>query len=174
MRLVLALAFVVACHKKAPEPSTSLFDALSDPTLSAADQAARDAARQEDVSRLVENFKRVYFATDSAILDSSSRTALTENAAILSKWPEIKVEVQGHADERGTTEYNLALGQRRAGAVTSWLAGNGVGGSRLAAVSYGEEMPLTPGSGETSWSQNRRAEFRITWGASGTLAGTAY
>lgn len=171
MRFLSLALVLVACHKKTPEPSASAGLHDLNP-LSAAELAARDEARQEDVVRLTENFKRVYFATDSATLDTDSRAALTENAAILTHWPELRVEVQGHADERGTTEYNLALGQRRATAVTSWLGTQGVPADRLAAVSYGEEMPATAGSSESAWTANRRAEFRVTWGANTTVAGT--
>ena len=74
--------------------------------------------------------------------------------------------MQGHADDRGTTDYNLALGERRARAVRDALTSMGASSSQLTVISYGEERPLANGSGEGSWSQNRRAEFRVTTGAS--------
>ena len=84
----------------------------------------------------------------------------------------LRVEVQGHADERGTVDYNLALGQRRARRVTDWLEASGVPGSRLRTVTYGEELPLVAGNDERAWSQNRRAEFRITSGRSSVVGTT--
>ncbi len=124
------------------------------------------------VQQMVANFSRVYFDFDSATLSSSSKTALAENAGILGDNPEIKVEVQGHADERGTTDYNLALGQKRATSVQSYLSGQGVAKSRITTVSYGEERPLEGSASEVAWSKNRRAEFRITWGSDGAVKGT--
>lgn len=124
------------------------------------------------VKQMVANFSRVYFDFDSATLSSSSKTALAENAGILQDNPDIKVEVQGHADERGTTDYNLALGQKRANSVQSYLSGQGIAKSRITTVSYGEERPLQDGASETAWSKNRRAEFRITWGGEGGVQGT--
>ena len=84
---------------------------------------------------------------------------------------DIKVEIQGHADERGTTDYNLALGQKRSDSVKSYLVSAGVAPSRLSSISYGEEQPLDMAHTEIAWSKNRRAEFRITWGG-GDLQGS--
>jgi peptidoglycan-associated lipoprotein len=122
---------------------------------------------------MAKNFKRVFFELDQVGLDPSSKSALDENVRIMTEHPDIKVELQGHADERGTTDYNLALGQRRANAVRKYMVSTGVGSSRLKVVSYGEERPLSSGSNENAWSKNRRAEFVITWGESGNVHGTA-
>ena len=127
----------------------------------------------EHVKTVVENFSRVYFDTDQDTLNEDSRTALDENVEILQKHPDVKVQVQGHTDERGTTDYNLALGDRRANAVKDYLVGAGIGPSRLTVVSYGEELPAASGSNERAWSQNRRAEFVVTWGGEGEVKGTA-
>jgi peptidoglycan-associated lipoprotein len=118
----------------------------------------------EPVVQMVKNFQRVYFEFDSATLTADSKEALTENVAIMQKSTDIKIELQGHADERGTTDYNLALGQRRAEAVKRYMTAQGIGGSRLTVISYGEERPLDGRSSESAWTKNRRAEFRITWG----------
>lgn len=126
----------------------------------------------EHVKTVVENFSRVYFDTDQDTLNEDSRAALDENVEILQKHPDVKVQVQGHTDERGTTDYNLALGDRRANAVKDYLVGAGVGPSRLTIVSYGEELPAASGSNERAWSQNRRAEFVVTWGGEGEVKGT--
>ena len=117
---------------------------------------------------MVKNFQRVYFDFDSATLADDSKAALAENAGIMAANPDIKIELQGHADERGTTDYNLALGQRRADAVRRYLSAQGVAGSRVTVVSYGEEKPLDSRSFEGAWTKNRRAEFRITWGEGAT------
>ncbi|MFZ5475665.1 MAG: peptidoglycan-associated lipoprotein Pal [Myxococcota bacterium] len=124
------------------------------------------------VQQIARNFERVAFPYDSAELTVAAQQALRENAALLAENPDVAVEVQGHCDERGTTEYNLALGQQRAAAVQRFLAANGVAKSRLAVVSYGEERPLQHGEGEHVWAQNRRAAFRVTGGDPEKVAGT--
>lgn len=100
----------------------------------------------------------VRFGFDSSVLDATSRAAVDEAATCLRASTDF-VRVEGHCDDRGTTEYNLALGQRRADAVARYLVGLGVAPSRVQAVSYGEERPASQGSGETAWSENRRAEI---------------
>ena len=81
--------------------------------------------------------------------------------------PAVTIRIEGHADDRGSTEYNLALGSRRAEAVRAYLAGVGINASRVQATTYGEARPLATGSGETAWSRNRRAEFAVTAGLTG-------
>jgi peptidoglycan-associated lipoprotein len=124
------------------------------------------------VVEMTKNFTRVFFDFDSADINAEGRAALDANAAIMTEHSDIRLEVQGHADERGTTEYNLALGQRRAASVVTFLQGQGVDDARLAAISYGEELPIAAWSAETAWAANRRAEFRITWGGSADVSGT--
>jgi len=119
------------------------------------------------------NFQRVNFALDSAALDDASKQALAANGAIMMAHASITLMVQGHCDERGTTDYNLALGERRAQAVANYLKVYGVAPSRVKTISYGEEMPLARGHSETVWSQNRRAEFVITGGEEPGIEGTA-
>jgi peptidoglycan-associated lipoprotein len=91
---------------------------------------------------------------------------------MMSKHSSMKIEVQGHADERGTTQYNMALGQRRVNQVIRYMESNGISSSRLRAVSYGEESPLTMGTDDDAWSQNRRAEFKITFGGTDYTKGS--
>ncbi len=164
--LLAAGLVLVGCKKKPPEQAPVL-----EPAPAPAPQKQVEVPKQ--VSDMVSNFSRVYFEFDSAALSDASRSALDANASIMAKHPDIKVEIQGHADERGTTDYNLALGQRRANAVYRYLTSKGVAASRLKVVSYGEERPLVPGHSERAWSQNRRAEFVITWGDTSTVKGTA-
>ena len=146
------LITLAACNKKAPPVAAA-------DTPPPAETRAVDA--QEATEQLLENFQRVFFDTDSSRLSSGSQSALRSNAQILEQFPRIEIEVQGHADERGTIDYNLALGQRRGEAVINFLRREGVAPSRLKVVSYGEERPLASGSGQTAWAKNRRAEFRV-------------
>jgi peptidoglycan-associated lipoprotein len=103
----------------------------------------------------------VYFDYDSTDLGETSRASLRNNADWLQAHPKARVEIAGHCDDRGTIDYNLALGDRRAGAVRAYLAGLGIDASRMTTVSYGEERPAAPGSDEEARSKNRRAEFLL-------------
>lgn len=154
LALVAPLA-LVACKKKAPG---------SDDLSMVTEQAAPAAPSAATVAELAANFRKVHFALDSAVLDASSQAVLAENATILKAHPSVLVEIEGHADERGTTDYNLALGEKRAASVRSYLVGQGVPDAAVKTVSYGEERPAITGAGETVWAENRRAEFRILVG----------
>jgi peptidoglycan-associated lipoprotein len=107
-------------------------------------------------------FRPVYFPLDSSDLDDMGRTIASANAAILKKYPTWVLTIEGHCDERGTAEYNLALGERRAVAVKTYLVSLGIPQDRLRTVSYGKEFPFDPGHDEPAWSKNRRAHFVIT------------
>jgi len=107
----------------------------------------------------------VYFDFDSSDLREDSRASLDARVPILRANPGVRLLVAGHTDERGSTEYNLALGQRRAATVRRYLADRGVAEARIEIVSFGEERPVASGGGESAWAQNRRAEFEITAGA---------
>ena len=98
-----------------------------------------------------------YFEFDRAVISAADLEALQVHADVLRDNPSRRLVIEGHCDERGTREYNLALGERRADAVRSFLAAAGVGGSHIEMVSYGEERPEDPGQGEDSWARNRRA-----------------
>jgi peptidoglycan-associated lipoprotein len=106
--------------------------------------------------------RAVYFAYDSDALDDAARSTMTANADVLKKYTTWVVTIEGHCDERGTAEYNLALGDRRAEAVKNYMVSLGVAADRLKTVSYGSEFPFTPGHDEKSWAQNRRAHFMLT------------
>ncbi|MBI5573636.1 MAG: peptidoglycan-associated lipoprotein Pal [Elusimicrobia bacterium] len=101
----------------------------------------------------------VYFDYDDATLRSDARNTLAKNASWLKDNPDVEIIVEGHCDERGTTDYNIALGDRRAKSVRSYLMKLGVKGNRIATISYGEEKPVDFGHDETAWSKNRRAEM---------------
>ena len=100
---------------------------------------------------------RVFFATNKSILTTASRDTLRKQAAWLRENNSINVTVEGHADERGTREYNLALGERRANAAKDYLMTYGISGNRIATISYGKERPVNSGSSPLAWSQNRRS-----------------
>lgn len=106
--------------------------------------------------------KPVFFLYDSEELDDAARAALNENAAVLRANSSWVVTIEGHCDERGTAEYNLALGDRRALAAKTYLQALGVSASRLRTVSYGKEFPFDPGHADGAWSQNRRAHLMLT------------
>jgi len=159
------LALSTGCKKKPPEETP-----VYEPAPAPAPKPAAEVPKE--VTEMVANFSKVYFDFDQADLDGSSKAALDENAKIMAQHSDLKLELQGHADERGTTGYNLALGQRRANTVMKYLVSQGVARSRLKVVSYGEERPVDGGHYETAWSKNRRAEFAITWGDTSGVRGT--
>ena len=100
---------------------------------------------------------RVFFATNESVLTTASRDTLRKQAAWLRKNTSINIVLEGHADERGTREYNLALGERRANAAKDYLMTYGISGKRISTISYGKEKPVNPASSPLAWSQNRRS-----------------
>lgn len=111
----------------------------------------------KDGNNVVRASDRVFFAYDSAVLDASAQKVLERQAQFLSKNTRVTVTVEGHCDERGTREYNLALGERRANAVKSYLVNSGVAANRVTTISYGKERPAVAGHSEEAYSENRRA-----------------
>jgi peptidoglycan-associated lipoprotein len=106
--------------------------------------------------------KPAFFELDSSELSSEAQQALNENATLLKQYPNWTVTIEGHCDERGTAEYNLALGERRAIAARAYLVSLGISADRLRTVSYGKEFPFDPGHEEAAYAKNRRAHFVIT------------
>ena len=100
---------------------------------------------------------RVFFATNKSSLTTASRATLRKQATFLRKNKDLNVTIEGHADERGTREYNLALGERRANAAKDYLMTYGISGKRISVISYGKEKPVNPASTSLAWSQNRRS-----------------
>jgi peptidoglycan-associated lipoprotein len=100
---------------------------------------------------------RVFFDTDRSTIRPDQRTTLERQAAWMGRFPQVQVMLEGHADERGTREYNLALGQRRANSARDVLVAGGVAPARISTISYGKDRPAALGSNEQAWSQNRRA-----------------
>ena len=126
----------------------------------AARAAAERAAAQAATSRAMRDLSRIHFDFDQYVLTPAAKDQLRINANLLKAAPGVKVQVEGHCDERGSEEYNLALGERRALATKNYLVSLGVAADRMSVISYGEEMPLDPASNERAWAKNRRAEFK--------------
>ena len=139
------------------------------------DTAAMEQAERERKARLAEmemanklrdevrafEAETIYFDFDRSELKSSARAVLAKKAEWLRKNPQFSMNIEGHCDERGTIEYNLALGERRANAVWKFLNALGVSGSRMSTISYGEESPADPAHNSAAWARNRRAEFKL-------------
>lgn len=162
---VTLLCFAVAtssCSKKdvkEDEPSFSPTEGAAADAGGAADSSALGGAGDSFAGAA--ELQTLYFEFDSYNLNSQGRDALKANAQWLTENPTATIQIEGHCDERGTTEYNLALGERRANAARDYLQKLGVDASRMSVISYGEERPLDPSSGESAWAKNRRAQFVI-------------
>jgi peptidoglycan-associated lipoprotein len=137
-------------------PPPTVEDPVEDPLMSADLQVVNDELRRRGFS------PDIYFNLDDSSLSDESRERLARNAELLRAQPQFMLTVEGHADERGTNEYNLALGERRANAVRDYLSSLGVDGGRMRTLSYGEERPVCTTSDEGCWSQNRRGHLVIT------------
>ena len=151
----------VGCAKKAPAPppappteQTPVPAPVSTPTTTG---TTPTPASTPTVT--VSDLKTVYFPLDSYSLDDASRAVLDANARLLRDRPDLTVRIEGHCDERGTVEYNMSLGEKRADSVRDYLVAAGVSQSRLSTISYGKERPMVDGHDEATWSKNRRAEF---------------
>lgn len=171
-RKILALAIVAivaatACSRKTP-PETEDRDRTEPPPVVQNDtdadaeaerRRAEERARIERERAMARLQEMIHFEFDRSALSSTARDILSDKAEILRSHPEVRLRIEGHADERGTVEYNLALGERRADAARAYLIDLGIDPDRLSTVSYGEERPLVPESNEAAWAQNRRDEF---------------
>jgi peptidoglycan-associated lipoprotein len=106
--------------------------------------------------------KDIHFDFDKYDIRPGDAALLKENAALLNKYPNVKIQMEGHCDERGTVEYNLALGERRANHAKNYLVSLGIAPARISTISYGKEKPLDPGHNEDAWARNRRAHTVVT------------
>jgi len=140
-----------------PEP-------VAEPTVVPPEPVPSDSISSASLDDLNRNspLKAAFFAYDSAELAAPAQAALTENAAVLKRYPSWTVTIEGHCDERGTAEYNLALGERRAVAARTYLVSLGIPADRLRTVSYGKEFPFDSGHDDPAYAKNRRAHFVIT------------
>ncbi|WP_119168620.1 peptidoglycan-associated lipoprotein Pal [Algihabitans albus] len=157
--LIAAAALVLTACESAPEdqasPTTGANAGGSSTVGAPTDQVV--AGSREDLVQQVGD--RVFFGFDSAELSSDARNTVDRLAAWMQQNPTVSLTVEGHADERGTREYNLALGERRASAVRQYLIALGIAPTRVGTLSYGKERPAVLGSNEASWAQNRRSVF---------------
>ena len=140
-----------------PEP-------VAEPPIVPPEPAREDTIASASLDDLNRNspLKPVFFDYDSAEVDGTGQAALDANAAVLKKYGTWTVTIEGHCDERGTAEYNLALGERRAVAARTYLVSLSISADRLRTVSYGKEFPFDPGHDDAAWAKNRRAHFVIT------------
>jgi peptidoglycan-associated lipoprotein len=165
--IIMALSLALTgCAPKSPAPQTSETTATGQPPAGAAGGAQEQApapagqAKGGEQAQAAGGFdKKVYFDYDSIDLSPESTQVLDSLAGFLKDNPVLKLQVAGNCDERGTTEYNLALGDRRAKAAKDYLVTKGIDGQKIATISYGEEKPVDPGHTEDAWAKNRRDEF---------------
>ena len=189
--LMAAGLLVAACGKNA-QPEVAATPAADSSAILRARQDSIDAANrrraQEEADRRAEQERlareaaarsqqlrsdleaKIHFDYDQAAVQSTDQQTLDRKAAILQANPGVQLQIQGNADARGSDEYNLALGNRRALAAKQYLTNKGVDGSRLSTMSNGEEKPIAEGSDETAYAQNRRDDFVITTGADSLVA----
>lgn len=152
----------------APPPETKDMGPTEDERAAAEAERRRQAMLAEEAARKLEGeismfeSEKIYFDFDRSELKPEARAVLTKKADWLRSNPKYKVRIEGHCDERGSTEYNLALGERRANAAWKFLNALGVSGERMSVISYGEERPDDPGHNEQAWSKNRRDEFVLS------------
>lgn len=157
--LLVGVASLAACNKTPPveeTPPPPQQPATSSGPTSTGSTAPREGT-QAHFEQAVNGQNVIYFDTDMYDIDSDDASRLESQASYLRQYPNIRVSVEGHTDERGTREYNLALGERRADAAKNYLVGLGIAESRINTVSYGKERPVAMGSDASSWAQNRRA-----------------
>ncbi len=158
--VIIASATLIACGSNSSKDEVIEPTPVSSETESTTVATPVDSADTMDVDNLSQNLESVfYFGYDQALLTTATRIALDEQVAILRR-NNVNVRLEGHADERGSREYNLALGERRAKAVADYLVINGISRSRIEVVSYGEEQPVSFGSDEASYRLNRRVELK--------------
>lgn len=174
--LITGLALItVSCSKKQPSTmgpvGASTIDPISSQDLDEAEQQRireqemerlrqQEAGKQDAVRRQFMD-EHVYFDFDDATLSQQARRVLTDKAAWLRANADVIVTIEGHCDERGTAEYNIALGQRRAQSIKTFLVNAGIDASRVRTVSFGEERPIDPGRTEEAYAKNRRGQFRV-------------
>jgi peptidoglycan-associated lipoprotein len=161
--LIAAAAFLAlalsGCPKKPapPEPEKPVVKADTTPKVT-----EQPKVEQPVKKTIVESqFQTVYFDFDKYNLRPDAKAALDSNFTILKMFPDVVIKIEGHCDERGTVEYNLSLGQKRAQSTQDYLTGLGIAANRISTISYGKERPAVQGNDEAAWAKNRRCEFRI-------------
>ncbi len=162
LMLCLSLALGTGCAKKNIDSAPGAEASAATSGQNAMTEAELAAKNLEQAKRVIMS-EKIYFAFDSFSLSPESQDVLKRKADVLRINPDLKVLIEGNTDERGTEEYNLALGERRAQAAYKYLVLLGVSTQQLETISYGEERPADPGHNEQAWANNRRDEFRLVW-----------
>jgi len=158
--LLASATALTACAKKAPEQLPPPPAETAQPTTQPTPQVqptGPQVGSQQHFAAAVGSATTIYFDTDRYNVDSQDAAALQAQAQYFARYPQVTFTIEGHADERGTREYNLALGERRANSAKNFLVSLGVDANRISVVSYGKERPVALGSNEGAWAQNRRA-----------------
>jgi peptidoglycan-associated lipoprotein len=165
---VLGLALAAACGGKqveeTPPPAPQMVSKPAPAPVTMPVAPEPEPAPAPDTRRATLE-ERIHFALDRADLSSEARATLAAKVEILRTSPGLTLRIGGHADERGSDEYNLALSKRRAAEAKRFMMGQGIEAARMQTVGYGEEQPLDPSATESAWAINRRAEFQVTGGA---------
>lgn len=188
LALVTVAALSAACggqpepEQPAPMPavdSSAIRERARQDSIDAARRAAEEAARRAEAERAAraaaealrtDLASMIHFDYNVADIRPQDQAVLDRKASIMQANPAVRMRVSGHADERGSDEYNLALGNRRAASAKRYLVNRGIDAGRIDVISFGEERPLAMGSNETAWAQNRRAEFEVTAGGDNLAA----
>jgi len=157
--LLASAALVTACGKKEIDdlPPAATGSTGVNPNANGGQNAIRAGSQQDFINSVGLGNDRVFFDTDRFNIDSADQVTLQTQARWLARNPNSQITIEGHADERGTRDYNLALGERRANSAKNYLVSVGVSPQRIRTVSYGKERPAALGSNEQAWAQNRRA-----------------
>jgi len=160
--LLLGVVLFTGCAKKpVPPPAPPPAPVETPPPAPPPPPPPPPAPPAPATGTLTEHYMPVFFDFDSYALRDDARAALDADAKLLRDNPSVQITIEGHCDERGTVEYNQALGEKRAQAARDYLVGAGVDGQRIQIISYGKERPFAMGSDEASWQQNRRAHFVV-------------
>jgi peptidoglycan-associated lipoprotein len=166
--LLVGVVALGACSKKQPamQPQPEAPPPVQAPTPAATTPVRDDTTERDEALRRMRAVLEqvVYFDYDESTIRTDAQESLAAKVPFLRQNPTVRIRIEGHADERGSVEYNLALGMRRANAVRDYLVGFGLDASRFDVFSYGEDRPAAQGSNEAAWSLNRRAEFLVTAG----------
>jgi len=171
LSFLLVFAFVTSCKKKveqAPPPPPQVKEQppvekveeppAKEPVLTEEEIFARKTLEELNAEKPID---MIHFDFDKFFIREDAKPVLEANAAYLKRWTSVKVLIEGHCDERGTEEYNLALGEKRAKSTQDYLISLGISADRLKIISYGKSQPLDPGHNEMAWDKNRRAQFTI-------------
>jgi peptidoglycan-associated lipoprotein len=184
--LALIIVTVTACRREEPEPPAPQTPPTAGPDTAGQGQRALDAARADSLRRareaessFAEETARarailedlVFFDYDDSSIRGDAQDVLAQKVTVLRANPEVALLITGHADERGSIEYNLALGMRRASSVRDYLIGFGIDATRFNIETMGEDRPLDPGTSEAAYARNRRGEFEITRGGDRLVTG---